>query len=139
MSKFTEGQSGNPSGRPRGIKDKRAFFAEMLDKHKDALLNKAIAMALDGNEQLLKMFLERLLPAKPKDDPVNLNLYGSLGERTTQIMSSLSTGEISPMQANELLGCVEKETEIMQIESFEKRISLLEEQAINKDQGNIQQ
>ena len=108
MSKFIKGTSGNPAGRPSGIKDKRVLFAETLNNHKDALLDKAMAMALDGNEQLLRLLLERLLPAKPKDDPVNLNLQGTVGERAGQIMASLASGTISPMQANELLSCIEK-------------------------------
>ena len=136
MSKFTEGKSGNPIGRPRGIKDKRTFFAEILDSYKDALLDKAMTMALDGNEQLLRLFLDRLLPAKPKDDPVNLNLNGTIGERTAQVMSCLATGGVSPMQANELLNCIEKETEIINNADVEKRLAMLEEQVKNnKDQS----
>ena len=126
MSKFIKGTSGNPAGRPSGIKDKRVLFAETLNNHKDALLGKAMAMALDGNEQLLRLFLDRLLPAKPKDDPVNLNLQGTIGERADQIMSSLANGMISPTQANEFLECIKKKIEIIELEDLMKKVTLLE-------------
>lgn len=138
MSKFIEGKSGNPKGRPSGIKDKRALFAELLDNRKDDLFNKAIEMALDGNESLLKLFLDRLLPAKPKDDPIDLNLKGTAGERTNQIMSSLADGAISPMQASEVLGCIEKEVEINDVEAFAGRLTKLEEK-IKDNQNDVEQ
>jgi len=37
--------------------------------HKTALLDKAIELALNGNESMLRLFLERMLPAKPHDEP----------------------------------------------------------------------
>lgn len=128
MSKFAEGQSGNPSGRPRGIKDKRVIFAEMLNDHKDNLFNKAIDLALGGNEHLLRLFLDRLLPAKPKDNPVELGFSGSAYDRVAKTMTSLNDGAISPMQANDILGCIEKEITTTKTEEFEQRIAALEEQ-----------
>jgi len=51
MTQFQPGQSGNPTGRPKGIKDRRTLFCEMIDPHKNSLLDKAIQMALNGNER----------------------------------------------------------------------------------------
>ena len=111
---FKEGQSGNPAGRPRGIKDKRILFAEMLDSHKDALFNKAVEMALGGNESMLRLLLDRLLPAKPKDDAIELNITGSsFKERTSQITELMNQGEITLEQANTAIGCLDKEQNIL--------------------------
>ena len=77
---FKKGESGNPNGRPQGIKDRRTLFAEILDDHKIDLISKAVELALSGNEQMLRLLLDRLLPAKPKDNAIpNIDgLEGSL-------------------------------------------------------------
>ncbi|CAL7960519.1 DUF5681 domain-containing protein [Gammaproteobacteria bacterium] len=110
---FKEGQSGNPAGRPRGIKDRRVLFAEIIDSRKNALIDKATEMALAGNEAMLKLFLERLLPAKPKDDSIELNVTGSnFKEKTNQITELMNQGEITLEQANTAINCIEKTQEI---------------------------
>ncbi|GAH02412.1 unnamed protein product, partial [marine sediment metagenome] len=62
---FVKGKSGNAAGRPKGLKDRRARFREMVEPLAPELLNKAVTMALDGNEQMLRLILDRLLPARP--------------------------------------------------------------------------
>jgi hypothetical protein len=47
---FRTGKSGNPSGRLKGTGDKRTAFKEMLGPSSAQLIQKAIEMALDGNE-----------------------------------------------------------------------------------------
>jgi len=60
---FQKGQSGNPSGRPKGAKDKRTELRELLQPHAPALIEKAVEMALDGDTTALKMCLDRIIPA----------------------------------------------------------------------------
>lgn len=50
---FKTGQSGNPSGRPKGTKDKRSAFRSMVEPSCTQLIQKAIDMALGGNEAML--------------------------------------------------------------------------------------
>ena len=60
---FQKGQSGNPSGRPKGTKDKRTELRELLQPHAPALIEKAVEMALEGDTTALKMCLDRIIPA----------------------------------------------------------------------------
>jgi hypothetical protein len=47
---FIRGQSGNPTGRPRGSRNKDTVLVEqMFERFGGALANKAVNMALDGN------------------------------------------------------------------------------------------
>jgi len=67
---FKKGQSGNPAGRPKGALDRRSLFRQLIEPYKDELVSKAVEMALAGNEQMLRLILERALPAKPKSEPI---------------------------------------------------------------------
>lgn len=60
---FKKGQSGNPSGRPKGTKDKRTELRELLRPHAPVLVEKAVEMALDGDTTALKICLDRIIPA----------------------------------------------------------------------------
>lgn len=60
---FVKGKSGNPLGRPKGVQDKRTILRSYLEPHAEALINKAVSMALDGDTTALKLCLERLIPS----------------------------------------------------------------------------
>src|SRR3990167_11176557 len=93
---FEKGQSGNPSGRPKGSTDRRRLFREMIEPHREDLINTAVDMAKKGNEAMIKLLLDRLLPAKPKDETLQLpnKLTGTLAEKSEQINQLIAGGEI---------------------------------------------
>ena len=62
MARFKKGESGNLQGRPKGIKDRRTEFRELLEPYAPALVNKAVAMALKGDSTALRLCLDRLIP-----------------------------------------------------------------------------
>lgn len=124
---FKAGQSGNPIGRPKGTKDRRSLFRDMVEPSCLQLVKKAIDMALEGNEQMLRLLLDRMLPAKPKDDPIDINLAGenSLG-KAQKIFIALSKKKITASEATDLLCAVVAETKIQAIADFERRLEILE-------------
>lgn len=62
-ARFRKGQSGNPSGRPRGARNKTTRAVEaLLDGEAEALTRKAIERALEGDTTALCLCLDRLLP-----------------------------------------------------------------------------
>ena len=72
---WKKGQSGNPTGRPKGAKNKATMIREALEtntmkelqRRYPKLLKKAIDMAEEGNEKMLKLFLERIIPVAHVD------------------------------------------------------------------------
>jgi len=66
-------ESGNPSGKPTGAKDKRAALRTLLEPHAQELVTKAIELAKSGDTIGLRLCLERLIPpVKARDEPVAL-------------------------------------------------------------------
>lgn len=101
---FEKGQSGNSSGRPSGIKDRRTAFREMIEPHKIALMNKAVEMALGGDQQMLRLLLSRLLPAPPKDDMVDISLTeDSPTKKSNQIIEGLNSQDLTPSDAMNIM------------------------------------
>src|SRR5205809_278788 len=57
---FQKGQSGNPAGRPRGSRNMASIrMQDMLEQNLDALVGKAVAMALAGEIGALRLCLDR--------------------------------------------------------------------------------
>ena len=58
QGKFQKGESGNPFGRPRGIRNKATSLAEALFEGEiEEICRKAIEVAKQGNIQAIKLIL----------------------------------------------------------------------------------
>jgi len=63
--RFRKGQSGNPAGRRRGVRNKATEAAErLLEGEAEALARKAIERALEGDPTALRLCLDRLIPPR---------------------------------------------------------------------------
>src|SRR6516162_1772746 len=59
---FTKGRSGNPAGRPRGLRNRSTLAAQLLLQGKaEALTRKAVELALGGDPAALRLCLDRSL------------------------------------------------------------------------------
>jgi hypothetical protein len=132
---FEPGISGNPEGRPKGIRDNRVLFADMLNDHKDALFNKAVEMALNGNEQMLKLLLERMLPAKPKSNAIELEGFeeNSTQQQVNAVMNLMCNGKVSIETAENLLTVLAKKAMFTDLEALKERLAALEKDNFKKD------
>lgn len=74
--KFQPGKSGNPAGRPKGSKNavtllRLAIEGELRQQMKNEMpevLSKAIGMAKEGNEAMIKMLMEMWVPRSRASD-----------------------------------------------------------------------
>jgi hypothetical protein len=71
---FQQGQSGNPSGRPKGIIDRRAELRSLLDPHAKEIIDKLIECAKAGDPAALRLCVERLIPRVKPDSGINFDL-----------------------------------------------------------------
>lgn len=130
---FKTGQSGNPSGRPRGANDRRSLFRTMIESSQEQLLQKAVDMALSGNEPMLKLLLDRLLPCKPKADTIDICLVtDNLVEKSRTVMQELSNGKITAIDANNLMQAIALESKIYEMEQMKRDVEELQRIVMNK-------
>ena len=128
MPKFKPGQSGNPAGRPKGVKDRRVKYRELLEAHAETLINKAKDLALSGDTTALRLCLERIIPPiKSKDEPVTLEaLGGSLTEQGSSIIHAMGNGELSPSEAASMLQALAAQCRIIETSDHEERLLEIE-------------
>src|SRR5258708_7902872 len=117
-------------GRPRGSRNKRSLIPqELLESHAEPLLRKALALALEGDTQIISKLLPYLLP-RPKEPPVKT---GPLPSATTEeiaqsidsILKQVSTGQLTVSQAQELVALFEERRHLIETQGFDARLRAL--------------
>ncbi|MEN8132727.1 MAG: DUF5681 domain-containing protein [Pseudomonadota bacterium] len=129
MSKFVKGSSGNPRGRPRGIADRRTALRSLLEPHSEALVQKAVQLALAGDTTALKACLDRLIPPiRPVDAPLPIDgLSGTLTEQGNATIQAMAEGRLGPADAAHILSSLASQVRLAEMDDLEKRMSKLEE------------
>lgn len=127
----TKGQSGNPTGRPKGIPDRRVALRALLDPYAEQIVAKVVRMALRGDPAALRICIDRLIPPiKAKDTPVGIGrLAGTLSEQGRAVIEKLGAGEITPEQAGTIMQVVSAQARIIEIDKLERRLKALEEKS----------
>jgi len=116
---FASGQSGNPSGRPKGSRNKTTLAVQaLLEGEAEAISRKAIELAKEGDMAAIKLILERILPPR-KDTPVLLDLPNISGIEDVNtametLLQAVSMGEITPTHGRQILGLIETRHTILQ-------------------------
>jgi Family of unknown function (DUF5681) len=104
--RFQKGQSGNPSGRPRGARNAATLACEaLLDGQAEALMQKAIQMALEGDPVAMRLCLDRICPPR-KDRPVTFPLPPITSARDAAdimaaVAEAVAAGRVTPGEAAE--------------------------------------
>jgi hypothetical protein len=104
MMPFKPGHSGNPAGRKPGSRNRASQMLEtLIDGQADALAQKAVELALQGNATLLKSFIERLAPER-RGRSIELDLgsisnSADLAAAHIKVLNALSSGKISAEEA----------------------------------------
>jgi hypothetical protein len=133
MSKFKTGQSGNPSGRPKGALNKATLATQaLLDGEAEALTRKVVELAKEGNPVALRLCLERLLPPR-KDRHVNFTLPRIKGAQDLvkalgAILEAVARGEITPGEGQTLTGMLDGYRKGLETADLETRIAALEKE-----------
>ena len=133
MTKFKSGQSGNPSGRPKGSLNKATLATQaLLDGEAEALTRKVVELAKDGNPVALRLCLERLLPPR-KDRPITFNLpplegAQDLPQALQAILEAVARGEITPGEGQILTAMLDTYRKGLETTDLEARITALEKE-----------
>ena len=128
---FPKGISGNPTGRPKGSKDRRtAILRDLLEPHADALIKKAVALGKAGDVQALRLCLERLLPPlKAEITPVfvpALDSASGLANQGRVVLGAVASGALAPDSAVTLMQILTAQARIIEVDELERRIAAME-------------
>ena len=131
LTPFKPGKSGNPSGRPKGARNKTTMAIEaLLEGEADALTRKAIEMAKAGDGPALRMCLDRLAPPR-KDAPVCFDLppiksVADAVEASSALLSAVAGGDVTPDEAARIMSLLTSHKLLVETGEFERRLEILE-------------
>jgi len=104
---FKPGQSGNPNGRPIGVRNKTTMAVEaLLDGDAKALTEKALTLAKAGDLQALRICMDRIVPPR-RDRPVTfempkLETAQDAAAAVSSLLASVAAGDMTPSEASEV-------------------------------------
>lgn len=131
--KFRPGQSGNPSGRPRGSRNRATRLAQdLLDGESEELVRVAIKRAKKGDPIALRLCIERLVPVRRSqaaevDDLPAIQDAGDVATAAAAIIQAAAKGELSLAEAREWLALLDKQRTAIETRDLAIRLELLEE------------
>ena len=128
MSRFKSGQSGNPSGRPKGIPNPQAQLRQAIGQRSDEIIQVLVDKALEGDVAAASLLLSRILPtARPESLATPIENAGeTMVGRADRIVSDAISGRLSTTVASELMGVLANQAKIIETQELEQRIVALE-------------
>jgi hypothetical protein len=136
---FQFGQSGNPSGRPSGARNKRTITLEnIMEGESEVITRKAIEMAKGGHMAAIRLVVDRLAPAS-KERSIDfvlpaLNTPADAVAASAAIAAAVSAGDLTPLEAARLSNVVHAYVQALEAYDFEKRLAKVEQD--HQDRAN---
>ena len=128
---FAPGQSGNPSGRPRGARNKATIAAEaLLEGEAETLTRKLIDKANEGDPSLLRFCVDRICP--PQRGRVvafempQIASAQDAAKAAAAVVAACAAGDISTGEARDFIGLIESYIRLLEAGELELRIAALE-------------
>ena len=119
------------SGKPLGTRHKatQAVLA-LLDGQAQALTQRAVALALDGDTVALRLCLERLAPPR-RDAPVEFALppmktARDAAEAAGGVLEAVAEGDLTPTEAVQVMGLIDGYRRALETTELEARVAALE-------------
>jgi F0F1-type ATP synthase gamma subunit len=123
---FQKGQSGNPSGRPRGALNRATGLAqELLSARVESIAGKLIELAEGGDMRAIRVCMDRLMPAI-KHQPIAVELppiekAADSVEAAASIVAAVAAGELTATEAAELAKVIDTYVGALATRGFDER------------------
>ncbi|MCK0102539.1 DUF5681 domain-containing protein [Pseudohalocynthiibacter sp. F2068] len=121
---------GNP-GKPKGTRHRvTRAIEELLEGQSEAITQKAVDLALEGDGPALRLCMERIAPPR-KDSPVQFGLpsmknASDAADAAQAVLQAVSGGDITPLEGAAVMGLVEQYRRTLETTELEARIAALE-------------
>lgn len=118
-----------PTGRKKGVPDRRTKLRDLLEPHAPALVERVLAAALDGDMVAMKLCLDRICPTiKPvsQAEGVNVDLSGTPVDQCRAILSAAVSGQIPVEEATQLLAGIANCVKVQEVTEITARLDALE-------------
>lgn len=129
---FPQGESGNPSGRPKGARKRSTVALEaILTGDAESILRKVMELAQNGDATAMRLCLDRMMPVR-KDRTIIFTLppietAADLTKATGALLQGVADGEITPSEAAELSKLVDAHLKAIEAVDFAERLAALEQ------------
>ncbi len=126
------GQSGNPSGKPHGTRNKAtAMVLNLMEGSAEAITKAVLEAARAGDLTAAKMVLERLAPPM-RERPISIELPATgsaqgCSDAANAVLQAVSNGDLLPGEGVALAGIVENRRRALETLELEARITTLEQ------------
>jgi hypothetical protein len=133
---WKKGQSGNPSGKKPGSRNKATMMVlGLMEKGAEEITTAVIVAAKGGDLTAAKLVLERIA-APVRERHISIELPETLtaegcAEAQNVILHAVGAGELLPSEATALAGIVENRRRALETSELAQRLTLLEEQLTN--------
>lgn len=122
-------RSPNPTGRPRGIVDKRARISQRMLADADGIVSVLISQALEGDTGAASLILSRVLPAlRNQTEKVQFDFDPSapVARQIEQVLAAMADGAVSPDVGRQIIEAIGTLSNARAVEELEARIITLE-------------
>jgi|SRR5271165_1645396 len=127
---FSKGMSGNPAGRPKGLRDRRnRLLTEILSKDEQVIAEKLAELAKGGNLAAISLSADYLWSKiKTQGEPLELSdMTGkTIAEQGMRIVEAMADGEITPDEAATAMQVISSQAKIVEVDELARRLAALE-------------
>lgn len=134
--RFAPGTSGNPKGRKEGSRNRVTVAAEaLLDGEAEKLTRKAIDKAMEGDPQVLRLCIERILPVRKerrvKFDLGKVQAAADHPAAQGRIAAAVAGGELTPGEGLALSNMLDAQRRSLETTVLAERLAKIEERLGN--------
>ena len=125
---FKQGESGNPTGRPKQIVTATDLRKRLADDMPE-IIQTLIKMAKSGDAQAIKIILDRTHPpVKTQALHVNIPTDGTLVDQGNAVIQATLSGQIPPDIGAQLITALSNQGKLVDLEELSDRLKRIEKQ-----------
>lgn len=128
---FQKGKSGNPKGRPPGVRHKTTQLAEkLMAADVEKVVNSVIQAAIAGDMTASRLVLERLVPVR-KDAPLSIDLgpiksLDDVARGMATIVEAVASSELAPSEGAAVASLLQGYSQSLEAADLDRRLGAIE-------------